>query len=71
MNNYLLCEDRRISGIDEWSLIILGLQNMTTPLEKSSSFFNGSYYSTIAAAFCDSFRPLLIHAAAVIQGSLM
>lgn len=24
MNNYLLCEDRGISGIDEWSLIILG-----------------------------------------------
>lgn len=43
MNNYLLCEDRGISGIDEWSLIILGLQNndfskMTTPLQKSSSF---------------------------------
>lgn len=42
MNNYLWCEDRGISGIDEWSLIILGLQNndfskMTTPLQKSSS----------------------------------
>lgn len=37
MNNYLLCEDKRISGIDEWSLIILGLQN--------NDFFKNDYTS--------------------------